>query len=81
MPLHKYYFKKNDRKSLLQHIAQSASSPDSLFWRVVNSLVEVLPLDKEHDDKKIAIELLASKDNLIRDSKQQQPTTQTTLGL
>jgi putative DNA methylase len=76
-----YYFKKNDRNALLQHISQVANSPDSLFWRVVNSLVEVLPLDKDHDDKKIATELLASKDNLIRDSKQQQPTTQTTLGL
>lgn len=76
------YFKKNDTKSLLQHIAQVANAPDSLFWRVVNSLVEVLPVDKEHDDKKIASELLASKDNLLRDSKQQQQTnTQTTLGL
>lgn len=76
-----HYFKKNDRKALLQHIATVANSPDSLFWRVVNSLVEVLPLDKEHDDKKIASELLASKDNLLRDSKQQQTNTQTTLGL
>ncbi|MFN8842117.1 MAG: hypothetical protein ACK5WV_00870 [Chryseotalea sp.] len=77
-----HYFKKNDRKALLQHIATVANSPDSLFWRVVNSLVEVLPVDKEHDDKKIASELLASKDNLLRDSKQQHQTnTQTTLGL
>lgn len=77
-----YYFKKNDRKALLQHIAQVANSPESLFWRVINSLVEILPLDKDHDDKKIATELLASKDNLIRDSKQVPTTTsQTTLGL
>ncbi len=77
-----HHFKKNDRPALLKHIAQVASSPDSLFWRVVNSLVEVLPADKDHDDKKVASELLASKDNLIRDSKQV-PTasSQTTLGL
>ncbi len=76
-----FYFKSNDRKALLHHIALVASSSDSLFWRVINSLVEILPLDKEHDDKKIASELLSSKDNLIRDSKQQQPVSQTTLGL
>jgi putative DNA methylase len=76
------HFKKNDRTALLQHIARVANSPENLFWRVINSLVEILPLDKEHDDKKISTELLASKDNLLRDSKQVHTTTsQTTLGL
>lgn len=76
-----FLFKANDTKGLLNHIGKVANSSESLLWRVVNSLVEILPADKEHDDKKIATELLAAKDSLIRDSKQSIPTTQTTLGL
>lgn len=76
-----HLFKANDRKGLLQHIAKVAASPDNLFWRVLNSLAEVLPQDKEHDDKKIAAELLANKDSLIRESKKVQEPTQTTLGI
>lgn len=74
-------FKANNRKDLVSYVGQVANSPDSLFWRVLTSLAEVLPADKEHDDKKVASELLANKESLIRESKKIQQSTQTSLGL
>lgn len=60
-------YKGTNRKSLLQYIAKIAKSPDVSFWRVLTSMVEVLPMGS--DDHKVASELLSNKENLIRDSR------------
>jgi len=60
-------YKGTNRKILLQFIAKVAHNPESSFWRVVTSLVEVLPAGC--DDHKIAVELLTNKDSLIRESR------------
>ena len=71
-----------NRNTLLSYIARVAQNPDSSFWRVVTSLVELLPpgsddqkkdQKKDHkDDHKVALELLSNKDNLIRESRELQ---------
>ncbi len=59
---------KSDRKSLLRHISQvGGDTPESGVWRVITSLCEVLPTGS--DDRKQAEELLANRDNLIKESK------------
>lgn len=60
-------YKGTNRKTMLQFISRVAQNPDSSFWRVVTSLVEVLP--PGCDDHKIVVELLSNKENLIRESR------------
>jgi len=62
-----YLLKNNNRKSLLEFIGEHAQNQEDIFWRVANSLKEVLP--KGMEDQKQISELLANKDNLIKDSK------------
>ena len=56
-----------NRKSLLDYIAEEGSEPEGSFWRVINSLYEVLPNDIS--DYKCIVGLIGNKDSLIRDSK------------
>ncbi len=76
-----FLFKSGNRPALLQFVAMNAATPESSFWRVLASLVEILPIGI--DDYKQASELLANKDSLIRESisAQKVSTTQTTLDL
>lgn len=62
-----YLIKNNNRKSLLAFIGEHAQNQEDILWRVANSLKEVLP--KGMEDQKQVSELLANKDNLIKDSK------------
>ena len=62
-----HLLKNNNRKSLLAFIGDHAQNQEDIFWRVANSLKEVLP--KGMEDQKQVSELLANKDNLIKDSK------------
>lgn len=56
-----------DRISLLRFISEIAPNSESIFWRVVAALKEVIPADT--DDAKYINELIINKENLIRDSK------------
>lgn len=58
----------DDRGPLLRYIQRSAASAESPLWRVLTSLVELLPSGSE--DHKLAAGLLSNKDSLLRDSKQ-----------
>ncbi len=60
-------YRGTNRKILLQFVGKVAQNPESSFWRVVTSLVEVLPTGCE--DHKVSVELLANKDSLIRESR------------
>jgi adenine-specific DNA methylase len=60
-------YKGSNRNALLEYIGKRASAPESSFWRVINSLCEVLPNGSE--DLKQATGLVANKDSLIRESK------------
>ncbi len=57
-----------NRGALLGHIAAVANAPESAFWRVLTSLLEVLPAGSP--DHKQAMGLLTNRDSLIRESKQ-----------
>jgi adenine-specific DNA methylase len=61
-----YLYKGTNRGLLLEYIHRFASNPDSAFWRVLTSLLELLPSGS--DDHKQASGLLANKDSLIRES-------------
>lgn len=56
-----------DRHILLRFIAEIAPTSESIFWRVVAALKEVLPADTA--DAKLINELITNKENLIRESK------------
>ncbi len=56
-----------DRHILLRYVAEIASTSESIFWRVVAALKEVLPADTA--DAKLINELITNKENLIRESK------------
>jgi putative DNA methylase len=55
------------RPQLLKHIQRFGPGPDAAFWRVLNSVLELLPAGCE--DQKQGLELLSNKTNLIRESK------------
>jgi adenine-specific DNA methylase len=72
-----HHLKNSSRGQLLDYITQHAPTPQHPTWRVLNSLTELLPPNS--DDYKEAAELLAIKDNLIREArteKQPQPKQQ-----
>lgn len=56
-----------NRNNLLKFIDTNAGDSESLVWRVVTSLAELLP--KDFEDHKLAVGLLTNKDQLIRESK------------
>lgn len=62
-----HLYKGTNRGLLLDYILRFASSSDSAFWRVLTSIVELLPAGC--DDHKQASGLLANKESLIRESK------------
>ena len=62
-----YLLKHNNRKVLLSFVNENASNQEDIFWRVCNSLKEVLP--KGMEDYKLISELIANKDNLIKEAK------------
>ena len=62
-----YLLNANNRKALLKFIDANASNQEDIFWRVCNSLKEVLP--KGMEDYNIISELLINKDNLIKEAK------------
>jgi adenine-specific DNA methylase len=63
-------FQSGNRFELLSYINQFSASPESMFWRVLTSLCELLPPGT--DDHKQANGLLANKESLLRESRQAQ---------
>lgn len=74
-----YLYSHGSRGQLVEFIAAHAASNEHQLWRVVNSLVEILPHGIQ--DFKEASGLLALKDNLIREAKTvaQKPAEQPSL--
>lgn len=62
------------RKPLVDYIREVGANPDSPFWRILTSISE---LAKGTADAKVADELLANKDNLIREAKEAASSTAT----
>lgn len=61
------YLYKGNRSTILAYISNHGLSAESTFWRLINSLVEILP--QASDDYKQARGLLDNKDNLLREAK------------
>lgn len=61
--------KTGNRKDLLDYIASKAPNTETTVWRVLNSLVELLPKSKDFNDRELAMELLSNQDNLIKEAK------------
>lgn len=61
-----FLYKGTSRISLLEFIHKVIESDDSGFWRVVNSLCEILPAGS--DDFILAMGLSTNKDSLIKES-------------
>jgi len=74
-------FKGGNRSALVNYIGKHGANAGISFWRVMNSLVEILPAGSA--DHKQAAGLLANKDNLIREAKlvQKDEIRQLDLGL
>lgn len=62
-----HLYRSSNRGLLVDYINRFASSPDSSFWRVLTSILELLPTGS--DDHKQASGLLANKESLIRESQ------------
>jgi putative DNA methylase len=60
-------YSNSNRNNLLKYIEINSVNPESPIWRVITSLVELLP--KDIDDHKLAVGLLTNKDQLIREAK------------
>jgi putative DNA methylase len=60
-------FNKPNRQPLLEHIGEFANTEHAPFWKVLDSLAEVLPGGET--DHKSVMDLLANKESLISDSK------------
>jgi putative DNA methylase len=75
-----WLFKGGNRNDLLNFMNKIGASPESSFWRVLTSLNELLP--KEMEDQKQVSGLLATKENLIREStrRNDEATRQLPLG-
>lgn len=61
--------KNGTRKDLLDYIANKAPNSESTVWRVLNSLLELLPKSKDFNDRELAQGLLSNQENLIREAK------------
>jgi hypothetical protein len=57
----------SNRIELLRYIAAHAQSPEGNFWRVTNSMAEILPAGCA--DHKQVQGLISNKESLIRESK------------
>lgn len=62
-----HLYSKPNRNNLLNHIESNSFGAESPVWRVLTSLVELLP--KDIDDYKFSIGLLTHKEQLIREAK------------
>lgn len=60
------------RKELLDYIADKAPTAEAPVWRVLNSLVELLPNSSKIKDQELAAGLLANQDNLLKAAKNRQ---------
>jgi hypothetical protein len=69
-----YLFTSSTRTPLVEYIARNAPTPQHHFWRVLNSLVEILPTGSS--DHKEAAGLISSKDSLIREARAMKPPEQ-----
>lgn len=65
-----YLYTGSNRGTLLEYIHQVGANEDNAFWRVLNSVCEVLPGGS--DDHKQATGLVTNKESLIRESIQSQ---------
>ena len=68
------YNDKNKRKELLEYIHEVGNSEFAPFWKVLDSLAEVLPGGS--DDHKTVVNLLTNKENLMVESKQMEEQSQ-----
>jgi hypothetical protein len=66
---------KGTRTELLNYIAAKAPNAESSVWRVLNSLVELLPKSKDLKDRELAYGLLSNQDNLLREAKNRKKTS------
>jgi adenine-specific DNA methylase len=73
-------YKGGNRGQLLKAVSECGPDAEHPFWRVLTSLAEVLPNGSE--DLSLAKDLLANKDNLLREARQvgQPSATQTQMG-
>ena len=62
-----FLYKGTSRNNLLEFIGKVADTPESIFWRVLTALCELLPNDS--DDFQQASGLSLNKDSLIKESK------------
>lgn len=62
------------RSDLLEYISEKAPTAESVVWRVLNSLAELLPQSKDMHDYKLAAGLLVNQDNLLREAKNRDKT-------
>lgn len=67
-----YYQDAASRKDLLQYIAQHASHTEAPVWRVINAIAELMPASKQHQDQKIAAEIMTQQEALIKQSRTRQ---------
>jgi len=72
-------FKGGNRSVLVNYIGEHGANAQNSFWRVLNSLVEILPAGSA--DHKQAAGLLANKDSLIRETKSVQKVAASQLDL
>jgi len=63
-----YIYAKGSHKELISYLAKVAQDSSSPFWRVLNSLSEVLP--KDIIDHQAAAGLISGEENLLREVKQ-----------
>lgn len=61
-------FARGNRQKLLSYISEVAASPEGVFWRVLNALIELLP--PKMKDYDYASQLLVNKDSLLREAQQ-----------
>jgi hypothetical protein len=62
-----FLYNSPNRNRIIEFISLNANTPENSFWRVVNSICEILPNDC--DDYIQAIGLHSNKDSLIKESR------------
>ena len=72
-----YLFDPNNgtRADLLDYISENAPNSQSVVWRVLNSLAELLPKSKDMKDHELVVGLLSNQENLLRDAKNREETS------
>lgn len=62
-----FLWQSGNRSRLLQYIHRSCPAPDHVVWRVLNSLLELLPAEKKFRDRETVTNLLAARESLLRE--------------